>query len=173
MKCNLGPLAKSIEFRLKPSGESATIELLGQCEITAEDALDRPSKRECAALDDAKRFLVAVLVDGPMVANEINTLANRSGISHGTLRRAKYDLGVKSKRTGYSKGTHFKWVLPDRNDPRVMGLMDELYGEITAELCHGDDCDRPIGPASEAETEENDELFPPPPDDDDLPEQPT
>lgn len=173
LKSNLGPLSQSIEFQLKNrvAEKHAITDWLGQCEITAEDALDRPKKRECAARDEAKRFLVAVLVDRPMAANRVKALANQSGIRLGHCWR-KYDLGVESQRTEIGENTLFKWKLPDRNDSRVKGLMDELFGEITADLCHGDDCDRPIGPASEAETEENDELLPPPPDDDDSPEQP-
>ena len=53
-----------------------------------------------SALGEACRFLEAELVEGPVLSTDLDASAKREGISSRTLRRAKDDLRVRSKKDG-------------------------------------------------------------------------
>ena len=92
-KSSLAPEAKAVAFRLS---EENGFEWIGEYDVTADDLLSGTAKgsKKQAAMD----FLEKVLADGQMPQSVIMELAKQKGISEKTLRNAKEELGVKSKR---------------------------------------------------------------------------
>ena len=168
VKCNLAPLSQSVLFQIVKCGESAKVEWLGFSGITAADALDQPSKRECDALNDAKELLVSILWDGPVLAREVIEIAGNSGVKSATLRRAKVDLKVISQRIGFGRGSTILWVLPDRDDPSVASYVDDIIDDLSEELFHGKDFGQPKRLHYHEKGDEDSQQ----PSDDDQPEQP-
>ena len=92
-KSSLAPEAKSLAFRLS---EENGFEWIGEYDVTADDLLSGTAKgaRKQAAIE----FLENTLANGPLPQTEINEIATQKGIAERTLRNAKDELGVKSKR---------------------------------------------------------------------------
>ena len=92
-KSSLAPEAKSLAFRLS---EENGFEWIGEYDVTADDLLSGNAKgtKKQAAID----FLENTLANGPLPQTEINELAKQKGIAVRTLRSAKDELGIKSKR---------------------------------------------------------------------------
>lgn len=92
-KSSLAPEAKAVAFRLN---EENGFEWIGELDITADDLLSGTVKgtKKQAAMD----FLENLLADGQMSQKEIIELARQKGISDKTLRNAKDELKIKSKR---------------------------------------------------------------------------
>lgn len=62
-------------------------------------------------LDDAKRFLLSLLEDGPMAAKEIKDDADAAGFAWRTVHRAADKLGVEKRKNGFGKAA-WTWRLP-------------------------------------------------------------
>lgn len=92
-KSSLAPEAKAVAFRLN---EETGFEWIGELDITADDLLSGTVKgtKKQAAMN----FLENLLADGRMAQTEIIELARQKGISDKTLRNAKDELKIKSKR---------------------------------------------------------------------------
>ena len=92
-KSSLAPEAKSLAFRLS---EENGFEWIGEYDVTADDLLSGTAKgaRKQAAIE----FLENTLTNGPLPQTELTELAKQKGISERTLRTAKDELGIKSKR---------------------------------------------------------------------------
>lgn len=92
-KSSLAPEAKAVAFRLN---EETGFEWIGELDITADDLLSGTVKgtKKQAAMD----FLENLLADGQMSQKEIIELARQKDISDKTLRNAKDELKIKSKR---------------------------------------------------------------------------
>lgn len=92
-KSSLAPEAKAVAFRLN---EETGFEWIGELDITADDLLSGTVKgtKKQTAMD----FLEKLLADGQMAQTEIIELARQKGISDKTLRNAKDELKIKSKR---------------------------------------------------------------------------
>ena len=92
-KSSLAPEAKSLAFRLS---EENGFEWIGEYDVTADDLLSGTAKgtRKQAAIE----FLENILANGPMPHTELTELAKQKGIAERTLRSAKDELGIKSKR---------------------------------------------------------------------------
>jgi putative DNA primase/helicase len=70
-------------------------------DITALEAMQAAAESKSpSAREDAKRFLEALLSDGPVDAKDGIEAAKANGIAPRTLRRAKDDLGVDIKKDG-------------------------------------------------------------------------
>ena len=92
-KSSLAPEAKSLAFRLsKENG----FEWIGEYDVTADDLLSGNVKGQ--KKQTAIEFLENTLANGPLPQTEINELAKQKGIAVRTLRSAKDELGIKSKR---------------------------------------------------------------------------
>ena len=78
-------------------------------EITANEAMQAAGNR--TAKREARKFLLERLETGPVNSDDIVEEAKQEGIAEKTLRRAKKELGVKSRRQGGTDGTWF-WELP-------------------------------------------------------------
>ena len=101
-KSSLAPEAKSLAFRLS---EENGFEWIGEYDVTADDLLSGTAKgaRKQAAME----FLENILSNGPMPHTELTELAMQKGIAERTLRSAKDELGIKSKR----KNNQWYWNL--------------------------------------------------------------
>lgn len=92
-KSSLAPEAKSLAFRL---GEENGFEWIGEYDVTADDLLSGTAKG--TKKQTAIEFLENALINGALPQTELMKLAKSQGISEKTLRNAKEELGVKSKR---------------------------------------------------------------------------
>jgi putative DNA primase/helicase len=67
--------------------------------------------------ENAKEFLRIALGNGPQGSREVNAAAKAAGFSDATLRRAKSELQIHSKKIGMTGG--WDWVLPAEDDQRL------------------------------------------------------
>jgi hypothetical protein len=73
--------------------------------MTADEALSFDSGQDKSGeREEARRFLLELLADGPMLATEAERQFQEAGFSEKTIRRAKKDLGVVSEKgkTGWT-----------------------------------------------------------------------
>jgi hypothetical protein len=112
VKCNLAKKPDSWRFRIVAADNGVgKVEWLGRTSLLADDlVVGRNAQR--GALDVATDFLLELLGNGPVAQNDVAAAAGQQGISKATLRRAKDELGVKSKKLDYGGG--WAWYLPDR-----------------------------------------------------------
>lgn len=87
----------------------------GQAPPPVEEQLStRPKPKSKKQL--AKDFLLDTLKDGPILAEEVNGLAENEGINHWTLENAKKEMGVLSTRRTDGEGSwqegKWEWSLP-------------------------------------------------------------
>lgn len=94
LKCNLAPLGESIGYELRETGFFWT----GHSDLTTDRIL--AGGDGSSALEEAKTFLLNILRDGAVPANEVKEEAEAQGISERTLNRAKANLKVGVHRIG-------------------------------------------------------------------------
>ena len=102
IKSNLGPKASSIEVMISEDG----------C-VSFGDLLEEP-ERPLSAVENAARFLVAQLSNGPLLSDEVHALAKIMGISKSSIDRAKKFLGSK---IGARKRSDGAWELHLMDNP--------------------------------------------------------
>jgi hypothetical protein len=109
-KGNLAELPPALRYRFVSSGHVARVEWLGECAVTADEllAVKKDKPREHGALQEAMNVLRSILAEGPVLVEQAEEQAAETGVSKGTLRRAKAALGVRSKKNGGS----WLWALP-------------------------------------------------------------
>jgi hypothetical protein len=73
-------------------------------------------------LEEAMRFLGNILAEGPVDSETVRRKAAEAGISEKTLKRAKSDLGVESRRAGSWSSL---WSLPAEQTPSSEAKTDE------------------------------------------------
>ncbi|MFT5328938.1 MAG: putative DNA primase/helicase [Parasphingorhabdus sp.] len=85
----------------------------GTVDMTADEALNQggASGRAGSALDDAKLFLIEQLSEGPLPALEVVDRAKDEGIASKTLRNARVELGVATRKETGKNGRSI-WSLP-------------------------------------------------------------
>lgn len=76
--------------------------------VTADDALTPPDEGK-DALKDAKEFLLGILADGPLPAEQVFEDAKDAGVGVRALKSAKLKLGVQSRKSGMEGG--WEWLL--------------------------------------------------------------
>ena len=76
------------------------------------------SRSNKTAKREAREFLLERLETGPVNSADIIEEAKQEGIAVKTLRRAKKELGVKSRRQGGTNGTWF-WESPSKKTAHV------------------------------------------------------
>jgi hypothetical protein len=79
-------------------------------EITANEAMAAAGGH--TARREAKEFLLERLEGGPVKADDIIEEAKQEGIAEKTLRRAKKELGIKSRKTPAGFDGTWTWELP-------------------------------------------------------------
>jgi hypothetical protein len=88
-------------------------------DITATEALQAAAESKSpGARENAKRFLEALLSDGPVGSKDVVEAAEANGISQRTLRRARDDLKINVKRDGpIENGVHtWRWHLTAKKE---------------------------------------------------------
>jgi putative DNA primase/helicase len=80
--------------------------------IEAMEAATQSKSKSPTARDDAKKFLLDILANGPVPSNEIEEEAKANGISRPTLFRAKRDLKIVAKKDGVRGG--WTWLPPEQ-----------------------------------------------------------
>ncbi len=109
-KSNLGKLeVPSLRFRIEgtevatPTGPTSAgrVVHLGEAPaITSRNALQTADREDRTAVDEASEWLADLLGVEPLPAAQVKTEASRAGLSWSTVRRAKADVGVESRRWG-------------------------------------------------------------------------
>jgi AAA domain len=115
-KSNVGPLAPSLAFVIEQVGlersriEAARITEVGTSPHWAADllALERPLRG--ARIAEAVAFLERELIEGPKPARELSERARQLEIAEQTLKRARSQLGVESRKSDFGGG--WTWSLP-------------------------------------------------------------
>lgn len=112
-KCNLGPPAPALAFRLAAADDVARVEWEGPTEHSAADLLDAAAQapaRGSGARGEAETFLRELLEKRPLPASAVMAQAREAGISAMTLRRAQRSLGIRPRKDGLRGG--WVWALP-------------------------------------------------------------
>src|SRR5215204_422737 len=108
-KHNLSRTAPSLAFNIEtaPNG-AARVSWRGTSTLSAGDILKEPTDPEQkSALFEAKEFLSQELEDGSVPAEQVEKDARAAQVSMRTLKRAKRELGVRSRK----QGDVWYWVL--------------------------------------------------------------
>jgi hypothetical protein len=119
-KHNLSRAAPSLAFSIEtaPNG-TACVSWRGTSTLSAGDILKEPTDPEQkSALSEAKEFLSQELEDGRVPAEQVEKDARGAQISMRTLKRAKRQLGVKSRK----QGDVWYWVLTQEKSEESYGL---------------------------------------------------
>lgn len=125
-KANLARKPASLSFRQVScvvrvgldDHETFRVEWLGASEQTAIMGLTSTgSPEERDALRDAVAFLRDCLSIGPVSAKDVNERAHKAGVTNATLRRAKTQIGVESKKIGRLGESSWLWSLPSQGAP--------------------------------------------------------
>ena len=112
VKSNLGPLAPPVDFRIAEAGD---FYLTGLSNLTSQDVLAaRPTGAGLPRRRFAAQWLRDYLLPGTETQYSIEVAAERDGVYITTLRRAKFDIGVRSAKDGMS-GV-WNWNLPPDDD---------------------------------------------------------
>ena len=121
-KSNIGPDGGGFDYQLLQSELelhqgviAAYIEWQGAIQGSARELLgaveaDYPTSDDGSERDDAKKFLMSVLADGPVTVRRIKADATGAGYSWRTIERAKRDAGIEARKLGLKDG--WVWTLP-------------------------------------------------------------
>ena len=113
VKSNLGPLAPPLDYRI---GEAGNFHWTGLSNLTPEDLLAaRPTGAGLPKRKFAAQWLRDCLQPGSQTQASIEIAAERDGVCIATLRRAKFDIGVRSSKDGKS-GAWWWRTLPPPED---------------------------------------------------------
>lgn len=112
---NLGPIPPALAFRVNQEDGETKLGWIGEVDVTPEQLLDPPRKRE-ANLKDAAQFLSRVLANGPMPVAEVEKGAEEAGLKKKTLRRAVKEIGIITVKP-VCFGGPWKWQLPAEQSP--------------------------------------------------------
>lgn len=114
VKSNLAPTGSAILFEVAESG----VNFVSEMEMTAEEAfsslapkMSRPNETELRAKD----FILEMLQDGEMLANDCEAKLEEAGFKKSTIKKAKKKAGVVS----HKKGFLWYWSLPMGDMPRA------------------------------------------------------
>jgi putative DNA primase/helicase len=112
VKSNLGPLAPPLDYRISEAGN---FHWTGLSNLTPEDLLaSRPTGAGLPKRKFAAQWLRDYLQPGSQTQGSIEVAAERDGVCITTLRRAKFDIGVRSSKDG--KSGAWSWTLPPPED---------------------------------------------------------
>ena len=117
IKSNLAPkMRESLTFLLDKNLDPP-FQWSGTCDVdpdllTNPDAA-RSTSDQKSKLDEAMDFLWQMLADGPVLVTVCRAQAKELWISDSTLRRARENLGVKSRQEGFGTEKRWYWYLPE------------------------------------------------------------
>lgn len=109
VKSNLGQFGASIGYAIEADG---TFNWTGESQLTASAILaPELNGEETGRIAEARDFLSGALTQGARAVRDVQAEASQAGVSERTLKRAKADLGVISRKRGMSD--IWEWVLPE------------------------------------------------------------
>jgi hypothetical protein len=109
VKSNLGQFGPSLGYTIEADGK---FRWTGESRLTATAILaPETNGEEAGAMAEAEYFLVSALAEGPRPAKAIYAKAEQLGISERTLKRAKNELRVGSRKS--SMNGSWEWLLPE------------------------------------------------------------
>jgi RecA-family ATPase len=119
-KSNIGPDEGGFAYGLErveleghPEVSAPRVTWREQIEGTAREVLaEAETEDDHSPRQETIEFLRSHLADGPVPASEIYAASRKEGISNATLRRAKAELGIRSTRIGFGKGSVPQWEPP-------------------------------------------------------------
>jgi hypothetical protein len=106
------PEALVYELGSVPDLGCARVRWLGTSTHTSESLLATTSHEERGALTDARRFVVNLMANGSVRAQDAKKLGEQEGIKGRTLDRARDVEGVTLRRDGFGKGAVVWWDPP-------------------------------------------------------------
>jgi hypothetical protein len=106
VKCNLAPLGRAMRYEVR----DGALAWLGPTDVTADEMRAADQSKESSALDEAKVFLRSYLADDPRPGSDVLKAALAEGISKGTLKRAKAEVGIGSKRQSEGNDGKGTWL---------------------------------------------------------------
>jgi AAA domain len=121
-KSNLGPLSPSLAFVVEGVSvtdtgiEAGVIREVGTSPHGAEDLLSIERRERGARLADAMAFLDDELQKGPSLVKEVTEKAQRLGITKQTLKRAREQLGVETKKLDFDRGWEWRLSSDERGE---------------------------------------------------------
>jgi hypothetical protein len=114
VKNNIGPLAKSLGFKLEavPGTDIARMVYVGEVDVSASDLLlgDVEAREEADEADECTEWLREYLTQGPREKTDIIKQRNIRGFSQRALQRAYSKLKITSKPGGF--GGAWIWEMP-------------------------------------------------------------
>jgi hypothetical protein len=105
MKSNLTRAPADLLLRIQ-----GTIEWRGESPVNAVDIIGNPQRPR---LEEAKETLLQLLFNGEMSARDIKKSLKKHDTSWGTLKRAKIEMQIESRRKGFGKNSQVYWRLPE------------------------------------------------------------
>lgn len=118
-KHNLGPLAESLGYEIRPDAESpsgARFFWSGASDLTAERMLATVGNLdEAQDRNDAADFLRQLLAGGPVESADVMRAARAAGVTDYALKRAKSELRIRPRKVGGRFGAgpqKWEWALP-------------------------------------------------------------
>lgn len=117
-KSSLEKRGKTILFEIDP--DKGGIVYLGENSLTMDDYAAIRSKRRVAnapAVEAAKQFLTSNMPEGRRAAKELKDLAAANKISESSLKRAREELGIISRKTK-SFPSCTEWILPGHEEDK-------------------------------------------------------
>ena len=109
-KSNLGPPMPALAYHIEAKDEVPHVVWDGTSDLVAETLLAVTSAEERGQRTTARDCILEMLADGPVEGKKVEERAAELDIKHSTLWRAKNDLKVISRKSGFSGG--WVWELP-------------------------------------------------------------
>jgi hypothetical protein len=143
-KLNVAPDPPGLAFRFEPRtvpgkggvpvATSGVAWEPGTVKVSAEDALKALSKTAPQARQEAMKAIRSVMAGGPVEADEAEAQVLGVGVSEGTLKRAKLDMGVRSVRVGgMADAGRWYWVPLDWTAEQISRFKTQMFAEAVAE----------------------------------------
>jgi putative DNA primase/helicase len=108
-KSNLGPAPTSLMYRIRPAGDTSSIEWLGSTPLSANDVVSpKPAKRP-SKVDQCAKLLSEILADEPMEADKATRHCKEAGYSERTIRRARKTAKIAISKVGFDSG--WQWSI--------------------------------------------------------------
>jgi hypothetical protein len=124
VKNSLGVMPPSMQYRAdtvavrEVQGDHIVrVAWLGRSALTADQLVE--DREERTEREQAKEFLVALLVGGPLQSEVVLQKAKKAGFSESTLRRAARELDMGYPQKGFGAGSQVLWKLPDSHYDEV------------------------------------------------------
>ena len=126
IKNNLARMDTSLPYVLQLTPGDGNVPIVGwgdKTELDVEEMLspDNPKKKTGGKCEEAKNWLRGILAMGPVPADAVQKRAEQDGIRPRTLDRAKSDLKVDSKKSGFREDGPWIWSLPEKGTSPTPG----------------------------------------------------